>query len=438
MMNVSVAATAALGGANGAEAGLSASADSAPSAGQSAFQALLAPAMAATAAPSDRGSVAPGASATSVDADETVAAVTAASAGQAGLDAVAQRLADAADGNDLPADAGSAAIVAGIPAAAASPAAMAQASAAAALRAGTGPQPANAAGIDLVEGGTPSSAYLDRFSSGPQRLPGLGLPDTGPALAGLPGASAVHPQATSDPNTGLPDAPSADPVDLVEAGEALSAYLDRFSSGPHRLPVTGVAAFGVAQLLKFGASNEPLRNTTSAESVRTAVDAALSPAATPHAPATAALPAPVAAGFGQTPSSAAWGQALDQQVMLMLNRGAQEARIRLHPQELGQLDIRLSMGGDRVDLNFSVQHAAVAGALQQHLPQLTQMLADQGLTLGQASVAHDQAQSGAGSAGQNGRSDGSSGFHAVAADADSDVSHLVYQPAARGLLDIFA
>lgn len=434
MMNVSVAATASTGSANGAEAGLSATGDTATAGGQSAFQALLAPAMATTTSASDRATAVPSASATGVDADAdgTAAAISAASTEHAGLDAAARRLTDAADGNDLPPDAGSAASVATIALVATS---MAPVGTADGLRAVGWPQSDTAAAIDLVEGGAPSSAYLDRFSSGPHRLTMPGLPDR---AGGLPAATANPASANADPGPTLPTAASAEPVDLAEAGAALNAYLERFSSGPQRLPVTGVAAFGVAQLLKFGAGNAPSHNVTSAESIRTAVDATLSPASASHAPGTTTLATPVAAGFGHTPASAAWGQALDQQVMLMMSRGTQEARIRLHPQELGQLDIRLSMGGDRVDLNFSVQHAAVAGALQQHLPHLTQMLADQGLTLGQASVAHDQARSGAGMAGQNGDPHGGGGFHAASADPDIDISHLVYQPTPRGLLDIFA
>src|SRR3546814_15073099 len=107
MMNVSVAATASTGSAIGAEAGLSATGGNTPATGQSAFQALLSPAMAATTVASDRGTAAPSAGATGVDGEETVAATTVVNAEQAGLDAVAQRLADAADGNDLQPDAGS-------------------------------------------------------------------------------------------------------------------------------------------------------------------------------------------------------------------------------------------------------------------------------------------------------------------------------------------
>lgn len=433
MINVSVAATASTGGASGAEAGLSATGGNTPATGQSAFQALLSPAMAATRVASDRGTAAPSASATGVNADGTVAAITAATAEQVGLDALAQQMPGAADGNDLPLDAGSAASEAAIPLAAG--ATMVPAAAANTLRAVSRPQSDNATAIDLVAGGVPSSANLDRFNSGPHRLAMPGLPDN---AAGLPAANANPLPARTDPNHASSTAASAEPVALAEADAALDADLDRFGSGPQRLPVTGVAAFGVAQLLKFGAGNAVSPSVTSAESVPTAVDATLSPASAAPAPGTTTLATPVAAGFGQTPASAAWGQALDQQVMLMMNRGTQQARIRLHPQELGQLDIRLSMGGDRVDLNFSVQHAAVAGALQQHLPHLTQMLAEQGLTLGQASVAHEQAQSGAGMAGQHGQRHDGSGFHAATADPDIDVSHLLYQPAPRGLLDIFA
>lgn len=426
MMNVSAATTASLVGASGAEAGTSASGDAAQSAGQSPFQALLAPTIAA-------GDAAAAKASTPSNAD----------AGLEVADPFAQDAVEAADadGNDLPvAVSPPTLLAAGAAPTVAMRGGMAATNAAGMLRSAVGQAATAGTGVDqlpvLLAGGMPLNDRLDRFSTGPHRVPGAGLLDAASTVAVAPTPGNTPPARAVASES--PGAEPALPIDQAD-GEAPDAILDRFGSGPHRLPATAIAAFGAAQLLKFGdvAGNSP--TAAVADLARSAVDVGLSPAQA-QAQATAgsnSTGSAVPAGFGQAPGSAAWGQALDQQVMLMLNRGAQEARIRLHPQELGQLDIRLSMGGDRVDLNFSVQHASVAGALQQHMPQLTQMLADQGLSLGQASVSHDQAQSG-NSTGQNGQAQGGDGSLAILSDAEVETSRLLYQPAARGLLDIFA
>jgi len=67
-------------------------------------------------------------------------------------------------------------------------------------------------------------------------------------------------------------------------------------------------------------------------------------------------------------------------------QGIKQARIRLHPEELGSLDVKVSVTHGRVDVVFSAQHPAAVAAVQQSLPQLDQMLAQHGLSLGHAEV----------------------------------------------------
>ena len=425
MINVQVATTASPTGMSGADATTSASGDNASSAGQSAFQALLAPAIVADDAVAS-GALSPNNAVTGLELADTLAQDKQGAAG--------------ADGKDLPVVDSSLILLAAGAVTDTQPGDTASVSGPGTLRPGMQQMANTDAEVNppllTLDEGLPTSSDLERFNSGPHRLPGLALLTSAASLLAPPGAANSHTPLLQSAVGDLRETTPTLPIDLVD-GEAPNAYLDRFSSGPHRLPPSGMAAFGAAQLLKLADANARPSTGSVAELTRGAVDIGLNPAMTQGVAAPASAASATATGFGQAPGSAAWGQALDQQVMLMLNRGAQEARIRLHPQELGQLDIRLSMGGDRVDLNFSVQHAAVAGALQQHMSQLTQMLADQGLSLGQASVSHDQAQSG-NSTGQNAQSNGRNGAFAMNPDAEIEINHLVYQPAARGLLDIFA
>jgi len=114
----------------------------------------------------------------------------------------------------------------------------------------------------------------------------------------------------------------------------------------------------------------------------------------------AALSAPPAAAAPAVPhqlqlqsplGSQPFAQDLGQQVAWLGGQNIKQARIRLHPEELGSLDVSVSVMHGRVDVVFSAQHPAAVSAVQQSLPQLDQMLAQHGLSLGHAEVGqHDR------------------------------------------------
>jgi flagellar hook-length control protein FliK len=86
----------------------------------------------------------------------------------------------------------------------------------------------------------------------------------------------------------------------------------------------------------------------------------------------------------------AFAQELGQQVTWFVDQGVKQARIRLHPEELGSLDLKISVNHGRVDVAFQAQHPGAVSAVQQSLPQLAQMLAQHGLSLGNTQVGHGQ------------------------------------------------
>jgi flagellar hook-length control protein FliK len=95
------------------------------------------------------------------------------------------------------------------------------------------------------------------------------------------------------------------------------------------------------------------------------------------------LPSPV--------GSQGFAQDLSQQIAWLGNQNIKQARIRLHPEELGSLDVQVSVTHGRVDVVFSAQHPGAVAAVQQSLPQLDHMLAQHGLSLGHAEVGqHDR------------------------------------------------
>jgi flagellar hook-length control protein FliK len=127
----------------------------------------------------------------------------------------------------------------------------------------------------------------------------------------------------------------------------------------------------------------------------------------------------------------AFAQELGQQVSWFVDQGVKQARIRLHPEELGSLDLKISVNHGRVDVVFQAQHPGAAGAVQQSLPQLAQMLAQHGLALGNTEVGHGQHDRGDQS-GHAGRGDG------VSENGEIHEPGMVTPLSQLGLLDAFA
>lgn len=81
-----------------------------------------------------------------------------------------------------------------------------------------------------------------------------------------------------------------------------------------------------------------------------------------------------------------WQQALSQQVLMFQRNGQQNAELRLHPQELGALQITLKLDDHQAQLHIASAHGQVRSAVEAALPQLRQALAESGINLGQSSV----------------------------------------------------
>lgn len=78
---------------------------------------------------------------------------------------------------------------------------------------------------------------------------------------------------------------------------------------------------------------------------------------------------------------------LHQKVNLMLADKLQQAEIQLDPLGLGKMKIQIQMGADsQANVNFVVQHGQTREMLEQAMPRLRDMLAGQGIQLGQTQV----------------------------------------------------
>ncbi len=90
---------------------------------------------------------------------------------------------------------------------------------------------------------------------------------------------------------------------------------------------------------------------------------------------------------------AAWGEAIGERVALMASNRLQSAEIRLTPAELGPLRVQVAVDDGLANVTFHAQHAVTREAIEQALPRLRELLAENGLTLNQANVGQDAEQS---------------------------------------------
>lgn len=135
----------------------------------------------------------------------------------------------------------------------------------------------------------------------------------------------------------------------------------------------------------------------SADQPRTPDPALAVAALLPAALATAATPAAIPAAPSFLPGqpvidlrSPRAPQQIAEQVLWTLDAtpdgGVGEVTLRLHPPEMGALEVRLRLDADRVQLQFQVADTGVRDAVQTSLPNLAAMLAARGLSLDQAQV----------------------------------------------------
>ena len=95
-----------------------------------------------------------------------------------------------------------------------------------------------------------------------------------------------------------------------------------------------------------------------------------------------------------------WSDEFSQKITWLASSSKdQTAELHLNPPQLGPLDVVIKVSGDQATALFTSPHAAVRDAIEQAMPRLRDMLADNGIMLGNATVSdqtpRDQGQSGA-------------------------------------------
>lgn len=280
--------------------------------------------------------------------------------------------------------------------------------------------------------------------------------------------AALLPQAmqTAANTSNTATRPAGTPSDPAAAGAAASSQDKRtvtalksdVVAAPQKndLPQTAPASGNVLQTKasSFAAAltesvNPPAEKTVGDVATHEAIAAqagmqsnAAATAALQNAAASLAAPLmqPVQATINTPVGQGKWGDEFSQKVTWIASSGKdQTAELHLNPPQLGPVDVVIKVSGDQATALFTSPHAAVRDVIEQAMPRLRDMLADNGIMLGNATVsdqaARDQSQS-------------QSGMQRASAPDDNDIrpASLAGNSAARvsqisrhnGIVDTFA
>ncbi|EML2225134.1 TPA: flagellar hook-length control protein FliK [Klebsiella aerogenes] len=208
----------------------------------------------------------------------------------------------------------------------------------------------------------------------------------------LPAAIVAPPPQTALPQAQQP-APSGDKTAL-RIGNAATQHVANLPEGePAAKPQPGTDPLSgqnlpspVAQTAttpQHDMAERPAENTPAQPAAVALAAASPSQSATP---ANALVTAPPTPQLNAQLGSPEWQQALSQQVLMFHRNGQQSAELRLHPQELGALQITLQLDDKQAQLHIASAHGQVRAAVEAAMPQLRHALAESGINLGQSSV----------------------------------------------------
>lgn len=198
------------------------------------------------------------------------------------------------------------------------------------------------------------------------------------------------------PETGVPGSQTGkrNPVQRTDIGNASQP-----SFGEGRISMDRIAgdADKVAFTLNESAHVSESRPGSAMQSAIASPDSILNVTAAPgfsmtSGPQQGADVMATSATISQPLFSKQWAPEMGRQFISLIrpgDNGNHIAELRLDPPELGPLRVTININDSVVQAMFTSAHANVRSAVEQALPQLQQQLEQEGLSLGQTSVGHD-------------------------------------------------
>ncbi len=268
-------------------------------------------------------------------------------------------------------------------------------------------------------------------------------------LNGLAGATAAAPSAPTAPTDALPSTLASAADSTATGAQAATATKPATPVLPNAMPAATTAASSTAGDASAAAFAQAMGAVVSADADANAPDAGLETGAIGESTPTLPLSmsnatthplsrTTVATVMANQPLGVDNGfeDGFGSRIAWLADQKIGHAEIRVTPDHLGTIDVRLQLDGNRVNAEFNSAQAEVRHALESSLPRLRDMLGQQGLQLGHADVG--QRQSGQ-QPGSNGPPTATGGGN----DGGDIATHAGWTPgptvrAARGLLDEYA
>lgn len=260
-------------------------------------------------------------------------------------------------------------------------------------------------------------------------------------MAMLPHQQTTIPVATQPASTGEIAPRAALPSALAQTDNGQHQPLSHALTGQEKMPVqdSDTSLPATAAVTPAVAEKQDVASAASSAASPTATLAPIVSHLAPSQPAATVATAPV---LSQPLGTHEWQQNLSQHITLFTKQGQQTAELRLHPEDLGQVQISLKLDDNQAQLQMVSPHSHVRAALEAALPILRTQLAENGIQLSQSSVSSEgfagQQQSSSGQQQHNSRSGQHGGFN----DESEELlpAPAALQSAARGsrAVDIFA
>jgi flagellar hook-length control protein FliK len=256
------------------------------------------------------------------------------------------------------------------------------------------------------------------------------------------------------PQVSLPPTQSAAPADTGAVAKQTTPAMPGNTKVDLGVTTTATPSSGAAQVapqkdIAFASMMEKM-TAVSANQQATVEETLIQAAAQPQPTATAlatvqsgplnpvnVMPAQVTINTPVTHDK--WGDEFNQKITWLATSKEQSAELHLNPPQLGPMDVVLKVSGDQATALFTSPHAAVREAIEQALPKLREMMADNGIMLGNATVSDQSSRNEQNASDRQTRS-GRTGGESTADTGVASITSTRVSPISRhnGIVDTFA
>jgi flagellar hook-length control protein FliK len=205
------------------------------------------------------------------------------------------------------------------------------------------------------------------------------------------GVMAVTEEKDDDTDADLANLlPIALPVTQLELPKDIAAANANTDSGVEALLGAITTKQGTAQTAQI--LNAALEGTHDAdgkqsnETQTTAPTLTFADALATHRPTQSTGDASAQPAVNSPVGSPQWREEVGARVSLMIQQGNHSASLKLSPEHLGPMEVRISVQNDQASVWFGAAHADTRAAIEHALPRLRELFASQGLSLADAGV----------------------------------------------------